>query len=129
MALMLLISFLLCFSGGLLLSVVLLSKDATQLWKNRNEYFWGTTVALLFSISQVGLPIAGTVAIVIAFTVDTEPHWLDAVILCTLQLCVGANVRIMLLAEMDCQELMICVACPDALRPQQSPLVHMDNIW
>jgi hypothetical protein len=71
-----------------------LLKDATQLRKNRHAYFWERTVALLFSICQVGLSIAGIVAIAIAFTADTEPYWLDAVILCTLQLFIGANVSI-----------------------------------
>jgi hypothetical protein len=89
-----LIGFLLCFVSGLLLSVVLLFKDASWLRKNEDTWFWERTVALLFSISQAGLSIAGIVAITIAITTGTEPHWFDLVILCTLQLFAGTNVSV-----------------------------------
>ncbi|KAF2681100.1 hypothetical protein K458DRAFT_310444 [Lentithecium fluviatile CBS 122367] len=94
MFLSLLIGFLLCFASGLLLSVVLFFKDASWLRKNRHTRFWERTVALLFSICQAGLSIAGIVAITIAFTTGTEPHWLDPVMLCTLQLFTGTNVSV-----------------------------------
>ncbi|KAF2785743.1 hypothetical protein K505DRAFT_401370 [Melanomma pulvis-pyrius CBS 109.77] len=87
----LLISFLLCFVSGLLLGVVLLFNNASWLRKNKHKRFWERTVDLLFSICQAGLSIAGIVAITIAFTTDIEPHWLDPVILYTLQLIAGAN--------------------------------------
>ncbi|KAF2456837.1 hypothetical protein BDY21DRAFT_422038 [Lineolata rhizophorae] len=87
----LLIGFLFCFVSGLLLDVVLLFNNASWLKKNKHKRFWERTVDLLFSICQAGLSIAGIVAITIAFITDTEPHWLDPVILCTLQLIAGAN--------------------------------------
>jgi hypothetical protein len=74
---------------------VLLFKDASWLRKNRHASFWQTTVSLFFSICQAGLLLAGIVAIAIAFTTDTEPCWLDLVILCTLQLFVGTNVSVL----------------------------------
>jgi hypothetical protein len=88
------ISFLLCFVSGLLLSVVLLCKDASQLRKNKRSRFWERTVALFYSLCQVGLSIAGIVATTIAFTTETEPYWLNTVFLCTLQLFAGANVSV-----------------------------------
>ncbi|KAF1366148.1 hypothetical protein EJ07DRAFT_150601 [Lizonia empirigonia] len=84
------ISFLIGFVGGLLLSIVLFFKDAATLFR-KNKHFWETIISLLFSIGQAGLLIAGIVAIWIAFITDTEPYWLDAVILCTLQLILGTN--------------------------------------
>ncbi|KAF1970581.1 hypothetical protein BU23DRAFT_210898 [Bimuria novae-zelandiae CBS 107.79] len=92
----LLIGFLLCFVSGLLLSVVLLFKDASWLRKNKHTRIWERTVALLFSICQAGLSIAGIVAIAIAFTTGTEPYWLDPVILWILQLFAGANLTWMI---------------------------------
>ncbi|KAF2682014.1 hypothetical protein K458DRAFT_260856, partial [Lentithecium fluviatile CBS 122367] len=86
------ISFLLCFISGLLLSVVLLCKDASQLRKNRHSRFWEKTVALFFNLCQVGLCTAGIVATMIAFTKKSEPHWLNTIFLSTLQLFAGANV-------------------------------------
>lgn len=91
----LLASFFLCFVSGLLLGVVLLFNNASWLRKNKHKRFWERTVDLLFSICQASLSIAGIVAISIAFTTDTDPHWLDPVTPCTLQLVAGANVSIL----------------------------------
>lgn len=98
MAFGLLIGFLLCFVGGSLLSVVLLFKNVYLLGKNGHVSFWRTTVSLLsllFSIYQAGLSIAGIVAIAIEFIADTEPHWLDPIILCTLQLSFATTVSVL----------------------------------
>jgi hypothetical protein len=92
MALGLHIGFILCFSGGFLLSVALAYRDAPRK-DTRHDYFWGKVVTSLSDICQVGLSIAGMVAIVIAHITKAEPYWLDAVILCTLQLSAGTTVR------------------------------------
>lgn len=94
MVLGLLIGFLLCFVSGLLLGVVLLFKNVSWLKKNKRKRFWERTVDLLFSICQAGLSIVGIVAITIALITNTEPHWLDPVILGTLQLIAGSNVSV-----------------------------------
>ncbi|CAG5189925.1 uncharacterized protein ALTATR162_LOCUS12113 [Alternaria atra] len=92
MDLVLHIGFLLGFVGGLLLSIVLFFKDAAALFsKSKHACFWETMVSVLFSICQAGLSTTGIIAIRIAFTADTEPSWLNAVILCTLQLFIGTN--------------------------------------
>ncbi|KAL5405121.1 hypothetical protein PMIN04_012424 [Paraphaeosphaeria minitans] len=94
MFLVLLIGLLICFVSGFLPSVVLVLKDFSWLWKNRKNRdarFWESAVALLFSTCQVGLSIAGIVAVTIAFTTDNEPYWLDPVTLCNLQLLAGVN--------------------------------------
>jgi hypothetical protein len=80
---LLLLGFLFGSVCGLLLRIVLLFMDVTLLRKNAHKYPWETTVSLLFSNCQASLSIAGIVAIWIAFTADTEPYWLDALILCT----------------------------------------------
>ncbi|KAF2650665.1 hypothetical protein K491DRAFT_682785 [Lophiostoma macrostomum CBS 122681] len=90
MALVLHIGFLLCFSGGLLLSIALAYHDAPRK-STRHDYFWGRAITALSDICQVGLSVAGIVAIVIARITKTEPYWLDAVILCTLQLFAGTT--------------------------------------
>jgi type II secretory pathway component PulF len=100
MVVILLIGFIICFLGGLLPCFVLTYKDATTLLrKKRHDYFWETVVTLVFGICLAGVSIAGIIAIAIALNKDIEPKWLDAVILCTLPLSVGANVRFLL--EMD----------------------------
>jgi hypothetical protein len=114
MVLGLLIGFLLCFVSGLLLSVVLLFNDASWLRKNKHKRFWERTADLLFSICQAGLSIAGIVAITIVFTTDTEPYWLDPVILCTLQLSSGANVSVFSMKDSYLNSLMVA---------------YLDNSW
>ena len=57
-----------------------------------HERFCEGAVALLFSIFQFSISIAGIVAVTIAFTTKTEPVWLVPVTLCTLQLFAGVNV-------------------------------------
>lgn len=107
MALILLIGFILCLFGGLLLSVVLIYQDVMPHRSNgtnditEHDYFRERILAALFGIGQTGLSIAGMTAIVIALTANTETantalYWLDAVILCTLQLLAGPNVRILI---------------------------------
>lgn len=94
MVLVLLIGFSICFASGFLLSVVLLLKDFFWLRGNMHSRVWEGAVALLFSTFQLGISIAGMVAVTIAFATDTEPLWLDPIILCTLQLFAGMNVSV-----------------------------------
>jgi hypothetical protein len=108
---MLRIGFLIVFLGGLLLSIVLFFKDAATL-SRKNKHFWETIISLLFSIGQAGLLIAGMVAIWIAFITDTEPYWLDAVILCTLHLILSTNVSTPCTRKVH--ELIQQVACLDS---------------
>jgi hypothetical protein len=65
------------------------------LWKGEHDYARVLVVSLVFGFCQVGLSAVVIVAIQIAFTAGTEPRWLDAVILCSLQLFVGTNVSIL----------------------------------
>lgn len=94
MALILPIGSIICFVGGLLLNSVLIYQDIMPHRSNRtnnisvHDYFWERILAVLFSISQTGLSIAG-----IVLTTKTELYWLDAVIQCTLQLLACINVR------------------------------------
>jgi hypothetical protein len=127
MFLSLLVGFLFCFASGLLLGVGLLFNNASWLKKNKHKRFWERTVDLLFSICQAGLSTAGMVAITIAFITDTEPHWLDPVVLCTLQLVAGANVSAFSIEDSSINSLR--VACLDNSWHQRFAPSHMASVW
>jgi hypothetical protein len=88
-----LLGFLLGFVCGLLLSIVLFCKDTKRLREDEDKFLI-IVVSLLFSTFQASLSIAGIIGIWFAMTTDNEPYWLNAVVLCTIQLFIGANVSI-----------------------------------
>jgi hypothetical protein len=94
-----LVSFTLCFSVGLLLSVVLIYRDVQPHKPNRiNErlghpYFWERVLSALLGTCQAGLSIAGITAIVFALRSKGEMYWVDMAVRCNLQLLAGTNVR------------------------------------
>jgi putative copper export protein len=94
-----LISFTICFSIGLLLSVVLIYRDVKPHRPNgMNEsfgqpYFWERVLGTLFGACQAGVAIAGIIAIVLALRSGGEMYWVDMAVRCNLQLLTGTNVR------------------------------------
>jgi hypothetical protein len=94
-----LISSVVCFSVGLLLSTVLIYRDVKPHKPNgMNEslgypYFWERVLAALFGALQAGLSVAGITATVFALHSEGEMYWVDMAVRCNLQLLTGANVR------------------------------------
>jgi hypothetical protein len=97
----LLISFTLCFSVGLLLSLALIYLDV-QPYKTygRKEsigptYLWERVLAVLFGACQAGLAIAGITAMALALRSKGHLHvdWAETAVRCNLQLLAGTNVR------------------------------------
>jgi hypothetical protein len=94
-----LISFTICFSFGLLLSVVLMYRDVRPYKTNGiNErlghpYFWERILASLFGLVQGGMSIAGIIAIVFALRSKCDMYWVDMAVRCNLQVLTGTNVR------------------------------------
>lgn len=92
-------SFMICFSVGLLLSVVLMYRDVQPHRPNgANErlghpYFWERVLATLFGTCQAGVSIAGIVAIVLALRSGGDMYWVDLAVRGSLQLLTGTNVR------------------------------------
>jgi NhaP-type Na+/H+ or K+/H+ antiporter len=94
-----LISFTICFSFGLLLSVVLMYRND---WPYRTNgindrlghpYFWERVLATLFGVVQGGVSIAGIIAIVFALRSKGDMYWVDMAVRCNLQVLTGTNVR------------------------------------
>ncbi|KAF8848426.1 hypothetical protein BDZ45DRAFT_753852 [Acephala macrosclerotiorum] len=81
-----LVSFIICLSSGLPPTVVLIYKHSAL---GKTDYLWERVVIVLFDVCQAGLSICWHIAI--AFGTNTEPYWLEAVILYTFQISVGAN--------------------------------------
>ena len=127
MSYILLICFLVSLSSGLLISFVLIYLDARLLWRDRYKYFWETVVNVFFSICQSGSSIAGIVAISITLSGETEPYWLDAVILCNLQLSAATNVSILVHSKL--KKLIKCLVCTQSLCDRSSSPVYMDFVW
>ncbi|KAH8704299.1 hypothetical protein GQ44DRAFT_716945 [Phaeosphaeriaceae sp. PMI808] len=86
-----LISFAICFSVGLLLSVVLIYRDVRPRESLGHPYFWERVLAALFGACQAGLSIAGITAIVFALRSKGEMYWVDMAVRCNLQLLTGTN--------------------------------------
>ncbi|KAH8695744.1 hypothetical protein GQ44DRAFT_137323 [Phaeosphaeriaceae sp. PMI808] len=92
-----LISFVICFSVGLLLSVVLIYHDVKPRRPNRmNEslehtYLWERVLDALFGACQAALSIAGITAIVFALRSKGEMYWVGMAVRCNLQLLTGTN--------------------------------------
>ena len=94
-----LISFTICFSVGLLLSVVLMYRDDWPYKTNginerlRHSYFWERVLATLFGVVQGGVSIADIIAIVFALRSKDNMYWVDMAVRCNLQVLTGTNVR------------------------------------
>jgi len=92
------VSLAICFSVGPILSSALTYLDISYLLRAEStiseyEYRWEKITGIVVGTGLIGLGITGLVAIA------TEPHstemysWLDAVIMCNLQLLISNNVR------------------------------------
>ncbi|KAF1354417.1 hypothetical protein EJ07DRAFT_133155 [Lizonia empirigonia] len=94
-----LISFAVCFTGGLVLSVLLMYRDVKSHKPNgineslRHLYFWERVVATLFDACLAGLSVAGMTAIVFAVRSKGDMYWVDMAVRCNLQLLTSTNVR------------------------------------
>jgi hypothetical protein len=112
-----LVCFLVCFVGGFLVSVVRFYRDALawkkryHLQKRRDHLIWKITVALFLRFCQAGLSVAG---IAFVFMEKLDRKWLDIVMLCTLQLFVGASVSLPH-KKVPLLSLTIHLACPESL--------------
>jgi hypothetical protein len=99
MALFVSVSLAICFSVGLILSSTLIYLDIRNHFRAESyvceyDYRWEKIAGIVVGIGSIGLGITGLVAI------TTAPHstqelyyWLDAVIMCNLQLHTSNNVR------------------------------------
>jgi hypothetical protein len=94
-----LIGFAICFSFGLVLSSVFMYIDAKDQLNTKGrllgrDYCWERALAFLFGIAQVCLSISGIAEVVAMFHSKKEVcNWLEAGVVCSLQLAVGTNVR------------------------------------
>ncbi|KAA8611958.1 hypothetical protein PtrV1_13834 [Pyrenophora tritici-repentis] len=95
----LLIGFTICFSVGLLLSVVLIYRDAQPYKTNGtherlgHSFFWERVLATFFGFSHAGVSIAGITAIGFALGSKGDMYWVDMAVRCNLQVLTGTNVR------------------------------------
>jgi hypothetical protein len=95
----LLIGFTICFSVGLLLSVVLIYRDVRPYKTNGiherlgHSFFWERVLATFFGFSHAGVSIAGITAIVFALGPKGDMYWVDMAVRCNLQVLTGTNVR------------------------------------
>ncbi|KAF2174559.1 hypothetical protein K469DRAFT_777411 [Zopfia rhizophila CBS 207.26] len=99
MAHTILVSYIVCLSGGLILTVGLISLEVKPRRTNEGDRIirindcWERTLTFLFGSVQVGLLITDIVVIAITLASNHQVNWLGLAILCTLQLLVGTNVR------------------------------------
>ncbi|KAF2177375.1 hypothetical protein K469DRAFT_603341 [Zopfia rhizophila CBS 207.26] len=99
MAHTILVSYIVCFSGGLILTVGLIYLEFKPRRTNEGDRIirinncWERTLTFLFGFIQGGLLIADIVVIAITLASNYQVNWLGLAILCTLQLLVGTNVR------------------------------------
>ncbi|KAI0572292.1 hypothetical protein Alg215_09871 [Pyrenophora tritici-repentis] len=88
-----------CFSVGLVLSSTLSYLDIRNLLRvashvSEYDYRWEKILEIIISIVSIGLAITGIVAIATApYSTEEMYSWLDAVIMCNLQLLTSNNVR------------------------------------
>ncbi|EDU47819.1 predicted protein [Pyrenophora tritici-repentis Pt-1C-BFP] len=93
----LLIGFTICFSVGLLLSVVLIYRDAQPYKTNGtherlgHSFFWERVLATFFGFSHAGVSIAGITAIGFALGSKGDMYWVDMAVRCNLQVLTGTN--------------------------------------
>ncbi|KAF1359803.1 hypothetical protein EJ07DRAFT_118147 [Lizonia empirigonia] len=86
-----LVSFAICFTVGLVLSVVLMYHDVKSRKPNGiNEslghpYFWERVLATLLGACQAGLSVAGITAIVFAVRSKDDMYWVDMALARTLR--------------------------------------------
>ncbi|KAF1359032.1 hypothetical protein EJ07DRAFT_121729 [Lizonia empirigonia] len=94
-----LISFAICFTVGLVLSVVLMYRDmkfhnpSGINESSGHPYFWERAIATLLGACQAGLSAAGITAIVFAVRSKGDVYWVDMAVRCNLQLLTSTNVR------------------------------------
>ncbi|KAF7445921.1 hypothetical protein A1F99_092120 [Pyrenophora tritici-repentis] len=87
-----------CFSVGLVLSSTLTCLDIRNLLSvasqvSEYDYRWEKITGIVVGTSSIGLGITGLVAIATAPHSTDTYSWLDAVIMCNLQLLTSNNVR------------------------------------
>ena len=93
------VSLAICFAVGPMLSSALTYLDISYLLRAEStiseyEYCWERIVGIVFGIGTTGLGITGIIAIATAPHSTEEMYsWLDAVIMCNLQLLTSNNVR------------------------------------
>jgi hypothetical protein len=92
------VSFAICFSVGPMLSSTLTYLDISYLLRAEStiseyEYCWEKITGIVVSTGSIGLGITGLVALATAPHSTEMYSWLDAVIMCNLQLLTSNNVR------------------------------------
>jgi hypothetical protein len=93
MTLFLLVSLAICFSVGPILSSTLTYLDVRN-YVPEYDYRWERITGIVFGIGSTGLGITGIIAIATApHSTEEMYYWLDAVIMCNLQLLTSNNVR------------------------------------
>jgi hypothetical protein len=92
MTLFVLVSLAICFSVGPILSSTLTYLDIRN-YVPEYDYRWERIAGIVFGIGSTGLGITGIIAIATAPHSTEGYYWLDAVIMCNLQLLTSNNVR------------------------------------
>jgi hypothetical protein len=93
MTLFVLVSLAICFSVGPILSSTLTYLDMRN-YVPEYDYRWERIAGIVFAIGSTGLGITGIIAIATApHSTEKMYYWLDAVIMCNLQLLTSNNVR------------------------------------
>jgi hypothetical protein len=89
MTLAFLISFVVYFTFAFVASVVLIYHDTTD-----KRYNWERAVVVLLELCRIGLSVAGLYAITADLRLSSGVFLYDVVFLCSMQLFVGSNVRL-----------------------------------
>jgi hypothetical protein len=93
MTLFVLVSLAICFSVGPILSSTLTYLDIRN-YVPEYDYRWEKIAGIFFGIGSTGLGITGIIAIATApHSTEEGYYWLDAVVMCNLQLLTSNNVR------------------------------------
>jgi hypothetical protein len=92
MVLILPISFLICFSVELLLTIIFFYHDVRGQMGHKASYYWETLLACLFGLIQIGFSTTGTVGVAAQLHSEKEIKWLEVVMMGNLQLSVGNKV-------------------------------------
>jgi hypothetical protein len=129
MTLFLLVCLAICFSVGPILNSTLAYLDIRNHFRAKAQvsdydYRWENITGIVVGISSIGLGITGLVAIATAPHSTEMYSWLDAVIMCNLQLLTSNNVRYS--DYLDCSSLLIgALARPIAADIHFSSLGYM----
>jgi hypothetical protein len=86
-----LISFAAYFTVAFVASVMLIYHDITD-----ERYIWERAVAVLHELCRIGLSVAGLYAITVDLRLNSGAFLYDVVVLCSMQLFVGNNVRLVI---------------------------------